>query len=176
MTFGEKIKICRKAFDITQEQLADRLQTTKQVVSRYESGQRVPKLTAALDYAKALNIPYPLLIDPSVPFCIWEDYSYLEDYEHGDDSVRRTIVERLGLDPRVAADYGSITDPSPSAESIYKNLPTQEGEEVWKAICADRTKLSLAAWIAELKEDDLRKVAQVLAAILGKELPPVDPG
>ena len=108
MTFGEKIKLCRKVFNITQEELSVRLGTSKQVISRYEAGIRIPKLTVAQKYADAFKIPLSFLIDTSVEFSIWDDETYFEDYYRSSDLDRVRIVEKLGLDPRVASDYGNL--------------------------------------------------------------------
>lgn len=56
MTFGESLRQIREERGMTQEQLAEFLGTTKQVISRYEIGQRVPKLTVAQEYARRLGV------------------------------------------------------------------------------------------------------------------------
>ncbi|MDY5782434.1 MAG: helix-turn-helix transcriptional regulator, partial [Gemmiger sp.] len=56
MTFGESLRQIREERGMTQEQLAEFLGTTKQVISRYETGQRVPKLTVAQEYARRLGV------------------------------------------------------------------------------------------------------------------------
>lgn len=63
MTFGEKLKICRAERDMSQEAFAKLLGTTKQVISRYETNQRVPKITTVSEYAKILEIPLEFLLD-----------------------------------------------------------------------------------------------------------------
>lgn len=108
MTFGEKLKICRKAFDITQEELANKLGTSKQVISRYESETRVPKITVAQKYADALNVPVSVLINPDITLCVWEHASHVEDYFNSNDKERLYLVQKRGLDPRVADDYSQI--------------------------------------------------------------------
>ena len=52
MDFGTKLKETRLQRGLTQEQLADILGTSKQVISRYENGQRSPKLSIAIQYAE----------------------------------------------------------------------------------------------------------------------------
>lgn len=64
-TFGEKLKLWRDAHEMSQEQLADLLGTSKQVISRYETNQRTPKITIAQEYATALGVPLSALIDDS---------------------------------------------------------------------------------------------------------------
>ena len=48
MKFGEKLKKSRNDKQWSQEQLAKKLGTSKQVISRYENGQRSPKLSIAI--------------------------------------------------------------------------------------------------------------------------------
>lgn len=52
--------------NLTQEDMARMLNTTKQVISRYETNQRTPKITVAVEYSKRLNIPLDYLIDDSI--------------------------------------------------------------------------------------------------------------
>ena len=63
MTFGEKLRAYREAHALTQEQLANRLGTSKQVISRYEKNQRSPKLSVAIEYANTLSLPARYFVD-----------------------------------------------------------------------------------------------------------------
>lgn len=54
-TFGEKIKEIRKSRNMSQEEFAKLLGTSKQVISRYETNQRIPKISVAQKYAKILG-------------------------------------------------------------------------------------------------------------------------
>lgn len=56
-TFGERLREYRESRDMSQQDLADILGTTKQVLSRYETGQRDPKLTTVSEYANKLGLP-----------------------------------------------------------------------------------------------------------------------
>lgn len=56
MTFGEKLRALRDQRGWTQEQIANKLGTSKQVISRYENNQRSPKLSVALKYAEILGV------------------------------------------------------------------------------------------------------------------------
>lgn len=66
MTFGSKLKSIRNSMGLSQEDFAKRLNTTKQVISRYETEQRTPKITIAQTYADILGIPLNDLIDNNV--------------------------------------------------------------------------------------------------------------
>lgn len=54
--FGENLKRIRMERQLTQEQLADLLGTSKQVISRYENGQRSPKVSIVDEYARKLGV------------------------------------------------------------------------------------------------------------------------
>lgn len=56
MTFGEKLRALRDQKGWTQEQIANKLGTSKQVISRYENNQRSPKLSVAIKYAEILGV------------------------------------------------------------------------------------------------------------------------
>lgn len=63
MTFSEKLKHYRITHDLTQEELARKLGTSKQVISRYENGQRSPKLSIAMQYAEKLGLSEQYLMN-----------------------------------------------------------------------------------------------------------------
>ena len=44
MDFSEKLLTLRKANDMTQEQLAEKLDVSRQSISKWESGQAVPEM------------------------------------------------------------------------------------------------------------------------------------
>lgn len=55
-TFSQILKKIREENGWSQEQLAERLQTSKQVISRYERGQRSPKISVVANYAEKLGM------------------------------------------------------------------------------------------------------------------------
>ena len=61
--FAKAILTRRKELGLTQEELADRVGTTKQVVSKYENGQRSPKVIMANAFAAALETTLDELLD-----------------------------------------------------------------------------------------------------------------
>lgn len=56
MTFGEKLKLIRIERNMSQQDLAVFLGTSKQVISRYELGQTTPKIGTAARWCQLLNI------------------------------------------------------------------------------------------------------------------------
>ena len=61
MAFGDTLKRIRMERGLSQDKLAALLGTTKQVISRYETNQRVPQLTVVEAFARKLNVPITVL-------------------------------------------------------------------------------------------------------------------
>ncbi len=66
MKFADKLKAVRAFFGLSQEELANRIGTTKQTISRYESGSREPNLRTARSYAEKLGIDLTIFADDSL--------------------------------------------------------------------------------------------------------------
>ena len=54
--FGENLKKIRMARKMSQDEFAALLNTSKQVISRYETGQRSPKVSVVSEYAEILGV------------------------------------------------------------------------------------------------------------------------
>ena len=67
--FGRKLREIRLQRQLSQEELAQLLGTSKQVISRYENGQRSPKISVAQRYADILGVPLAVLggEEPALP-------------------------------------------------------------------------------------------------------------
>ena len=61
MEFGDILKQLRQERGLSQEELATMLGTTKQVISRYETKKRIPRLSVVADYAQKLGVPLSVL-------------------------------------------------------------------------------------------------------------------
>ena len=61
-SFGEKLRALRKEMGLTQDELAKMLGTSKQILSRYELGQRSPKIEQVSKYAEKLNVSVDYLL------------------------------------------------------------------------------------------------------------------
>lgn len=60
--FGEVLRNIRIENGWTLEEMAKRLGTTKQAISKYERGERTPKITVAAKFADILGVPLEILI------------------------------------------------------------------------------------------------------------------
>ena len=65
--FGARLRQIRKERGETQDEFAKKIETSKQVLSRYESGQRIPKISLAEKYAKALGVSVDYLMGKDAP-------------------------------------------------------------------------------------------------------------
>ncbi len=65
--FGDKLKALRVERNLTQDELAKILGTSKQVISRYENNLRSPKVDVVSQYANLLGVSIDYLADNSLP-------------------------------------------------------------------------------------------------------------
>lgn len=65
MDFSEKILTLRKGRDLTQEQLAEKLNVSRQSVSKWESGQAVPELDKIIALSQIFEVTTDYLLKPS---------------------------------------------------------------------------------------------------------------
>lgn len=107
--FSKKLKVSRIARGLSQEELAQRLNTTKQVVSHYERGERVPRVDMAAKFAHVLDVPVKYLTSDHYDFCVWEADDLIDDYWNASVSDRLYLVRKRGIDPRIASDYERIS-------------------------------------------------------------------
>ena len=65
MIFSEKLVTLRKAKGITQEQLAEKLDVTRQSISKWESGQSVPELEKIVALSTVFDVSTDYLLKSS---------------------------------------------------------------------------------------------------------------
>ncbi|MBM7835626.1 helix-turn-helix domain-containing protein [Clostridium sardiniense] len=65
--FGEKLKFLRKSNNLTQQELANKLNVTKQTISFYELGKREPSLGFIIDISKYFNCSIDELLSIKYP-------------------------------------------------------------------------------------------------------------
>ncbi|MBQ6714193.1 MAG: helix-turn-helix domain-containing protein, partial [Clostridia bacterium] len=67
MTLGQKISILRTALKISQEQLAEKLEVSRQSVSKWESDKSIPELNIVLKLSNIFNISLDDLLKDEIP-------------------------------------------------------------------------------------------------------------
>lgn len=65
MDFSEKLLTLRKANDLTQEQLAEKLDVSRQSISKWESGQATPELEKIVAMSTVFNVTTDYLLKSS---------------------------------------------------------------------------------------------------------------
>lgn len=118
MTFGDKLKQIRHALDLSQDELARILGTSKQVISRYERGERTPKLTIAQDYAAKLNVPVEDLIDNSRNITgVSFGYTFHSDLEQ---KLKDRLENRVEQHSAGVQNHPQITDEEREIIRLYR--------------------------------------------------------
>ncbi len=65
MDFSEKLIALRKSRNLTQEQLAEKLNVSRQSVSKWESGQVIPDAEKLVEVSKIFDVSLDTLLKPS---------------------------------------------------------------------------------------------------------------
>jgi len=65
MEFAEKLIALRKGKELTQEQLAEQLNVSRQSVSKWENGQAVPEVEKLVELSRAFDVTVDYLLKPS---------------------------------------------------------------------------------------------------------------
>ena len=83
MLFNEKLKILRKGNNLTQEELAEKLNVSRQAITKWESGDGTPDIENLKQISILFNTTIDELIkeDKVVASEIKEQYSYIEELE-----------------------------------------------------------------------------------------------
>ena len=83
MLFNEKLKMLRKESKMTQEQLAEKLNVSRQAITKWEAGDGVPDIENLKQISKVFNITIDELIKEEKNVQIEEKkkYNYIEELE-----------------------------------------------------------------------------------------------
>ena len=107
-SFGDRLRAIRKEKGMSQDEFAQMLGTSKQVLSRYEIGQRIPKITQAQEYAKRLNVSADYLMGDSAEEAA---FNSLCPKDHPPFyKIFLDVMEQMGLDIPGMAQVSGLTD------------------------------------------------------------------
>ncbi len=103
LTFGQKLQRFRLAQRLTLDELAEKLGTTKQVLSRYENEMRIPRVTVVVQYAGKLGIPLAELMPDEASAAPTDGSDYADEnlrmiarvYDKLDPSDRKRMMQVL---------------------------------------------------------------------------------
>ena len=91
MDISEKILQLRKASNMTQEQLAERVSVSRQSVSKWEGGQAVPELDKLLELSKVFNVTTDYLLRPSELDELSKQQELIEQAERANKKKRNIL-------------------------------------------------------------------------------------
>ena len=107
-SFGDRLRAIRKEKGMSQDEFAQMLGTSKQVLSRYEIGQRIPKITQVQEYAKRLNVSADYLMGDSAEEAA---FNSLCPKDHPPFyKILLDVMEQMGLDIPGMAQVSGLTD------------------------------------------------------------------
>ena len=107
-SFGDRLRAIRKEKGMSQDEFAQMLGTSKQVLSRYEIGQRIPKITQVQEYAKRLNVSADYLMGDSAEEAA---FNSLCPKDHPPFyKIFLDVMEQMGLDIPGMTQISGLTD------------------------------------------------------------------
>ena len=93
--FGDVLKKIRYSKRLSQDEFAKILGTSKQVISRYENNQRVPKITVVEQFANRLNLPISYFVAAGI--ISGDIIAEKSDMPYMTESIRQLLVESQNL-------------------------------------------------------------------------------
>ena len=98
--FGNRIRSLRTQLNLTQDQLAERMEMSAQYLSNIERGRENPTFETLVKLAKALEIePWEMFVfDPHLPIPVFLRKKLSLLLEEADDKRLRRIMKALLLD------------------------------------------------------------------------------
>ena len=98
MKFGKALSTLRKKADMTQNEVADRLNLSRQAISKYERGESFPDISVLVMMAELFNITLDQLINYGAP--TKGESAILENVAKGNaDIIAETIADVVNLAP-----------------------------------------------------------------------------
>ena len=101
--YGNRIKELRLEMEWTQQDLADKLKTTKQAVSQYERGVRKPDLDTVVALCDIFNVSGDYLLgrSPVVPRLVdTTEKRIIDKYRTLSEVEQEMVCRMLGIDRR----------------------------------------------------------------------------
>lgn len=189
MTLGERIKKLRKALDLTQQQFADRIGSTQNVLANYETGRRNPSSSVVNNICKTFNVREEWLRTGEGEMFLAKPTAALDALaaEHRLSSSDYALIEKfLSLKPetrRAMTDYmrevvASINATaseggSPDAPvSDYEAEARAEAEAYYRKILAEKAAKAPAPDAASEIEDLKRRIDVLEKEEMAEEIAP----
>lgn len=102
MIFSQKLQLIRKNKGLTQEELAGKLDVSRQAVAKWESGQVYPDISNLIQISKLFNV--------TVDYLVKDQECTVSCFDHSGTDVDRLIEFRLEANVNTSASYMNETD------------------------------------------------------------------
>ena len=102
MIFSEKLQLIRKSQGMTQEDLAEKLDVSRQAVAKWESGQVYPDISNLIQISNLFNVTVDYLVRDQECMVSYDD--------HADTDIGKLIDFRLEANVNTYAAYMNETD------------------------------------------------------------------
>ena len=96
--FGDRLRELRRQKGMTQDEFAALLGSSKQVLSRYETNQRAPKITIVRQYAEKLNVSIDYLLGDSEDEVLYADFHPKRKKDGYFYKIFIDVTAKMGLD------------------------------------------------------------------------------
>jgi len=108
--FGVRLRQIRKGMGLSQKEFAKQLGTTKQVLSRYETSQRAPKITVAREYAEKLGVSVDYMLGDSAEEGVFAELCQQSEFKPFYKIFIEVTYDKLGLDIPAVVRVTGLTD------------------------------------------------------------------
>lgn len=109
VAFGDRLRQMRKEMGLTQDEFAQKLGTSKQVLSRYETNQRTPKVNQAREYAEKLGVSLDYMLGTTDTEAAYEEL-LPQPKKKPFYKIFLDVTEEMGLDIPGIARVTGLTD------------------------------------------------------------------
>lgn len=109
------LQLMRKKHDLTQEDLAQKLNLSRQAVSKWETGNTVPDLETLLKLSKLYHISINDILEPKIPPDVIEDFEQIIEIPQ---TALTGILSNFTANDPVKASMGA----SPAVYEFLNNL------------------------------------------------------
>lgn len=146
MSIGTRIKECREALGITQEELAMLLGVSKGAIGNYEAGIGYPKVENMTKLFKILKTDANYLFQDEVSTKVKEmltnqEKQHLHKYRQLDDYGKEAVDSILNVEYKRCTSASEI-EAEPKINVKYAKIYADEGGVIKKEVPADLTKIS----------------------------------
>lgn len=134
MTLAEKIYMLRKKSGLSQEQLSERLNISRQAISKWESGNSVPENEKLLAISNHFNVSLDYLLkNDELP----DDKPQVKQKVQGDNRLwtMGIIICIGGVICLIVWGFLSIFNPTVSAQMSESSMITIDGNGVFLIFC-----------------------------------------